>query len=400
MPKSLRPIFRDREDFPGGRTLTDATVAALDASAALIVVCSPVAATRPAVNEEVRLFRSRHPDRPVIPVIVDGTWPDNFPPALRFALAADGSVTDRPISILGPDLRDAADGRTLGLAKTIAGLTGLDTDDVFRRAERARRRRMKITAAVAGFCLLLAVLAGASAVYAWRQLKTNEAFLSATLKRATDIVNNAVALAEKYGVPRSATLTLLSIAEGSFDDMARYGTPTLELQYQKASMRIQFAHNYAMLGDTGKQLAHAQDAYHLLAGLAAARPDNNGYQDSLAAAFDEIGNVQAARGDLPAALISYRQSLAIRKRLAQSRPESAGLQLDLATSHEMVGNAEMAGGDLPAALKSFLDSLAVRQRNSQSGPGNGAAAQFVCVVQQGRENADGAGRSDGRTEIL
>ena len=112
VPKSLRPIFRDREDFPGGRTLTDATVAALDASAALIVVCSPVAATRPAVNEEVRLFRSRHPDRPVIPVIVDGTWPDNFPPALRFALAADGSVTDRSISILGPDLRDAADGKT------------------------------------------------------------------------------------------------------------------------------------------------------------------------------------------------------------------------------------------------------------------------------------------------
>jgi hypothetical protein len=72
-PKTLRPIFRDREDFSGGHSLTDATVAALDASAALIVICSPVAATRPAVNEEVRLFRSRHPQRPVIPVIVDGT---------------------------------------------------------------------------------------------------------------------------------------------------------------------------------------------------------------------------------------------------------------------------------------------------------------------------------------
>ena len=95
-PKALRPIFRDREDFSGGHTLTDATVAALDASAALIVLCSPVAAGRPAVNEEVRLFRSRHPDRPVIPVIIDGTWPENFPPALRFEVDEDGSVTDRP----------------------------------------------------------------------------------------------------------------------------------------------------------------------------------------------------------------------------------------------------------------------------------------------------------------
>ena len=214
MPKTLRPIFRDREDFSGGHTLTDATVAALDASAALIVLCSPVAASRPAVNEEVRLFRSRHPDRPAIPVIVDGTWPDNFPPALRFELAADGSVTDRPMTILGPDLRDAADGKTLGLAKTIAGLTGLGADDVFRRAERARRRRTRIWGGVAGFCLSLAVLASGSAVYAWQQLKTNEAFLNATLKTATDIVNTAVAQAEKYRVPRAATLELLTKAEG------------------------------------------------------------------------------------------------------------------------------------------------------------------------------------------
>ena len=53
VPKTLRPIFRDRDDFSGGHTLTDATIVALDASAALIVVCSTVAATRPAVNEEV-----------------------------------------------------------------------------------------------------------------------------------------------------------------------------------------------------------------------------------------------------------------------------------------------------------------------------------------------------------
>ena len=36
VPKTLRPIFRDREDFSGGHSLTDATIAALDASAALI----------------------------------------------------------------------------------------------------------------------------------------------------------------------------------------------------------------------------------------------------------------------------------------------------------------------------------------------------------------------------
>jgi hypothetical protein len=68
VPKALRPVFRDREDFSGGHSLTDATIAAIDTSAALIVLCSPIAADRPVSNEEVRLFRARHPDRPVIPI--------------------------------------------------------------------------------------------------------------------------------------------------------------------------------------------------------------------------------------------------------------------------------------------------------------------------------------------
>ena len=97
---------------------------------------------------------------------------------------------------------------------------------------------------------ILAVAATGSAIYAWQQLKTNEAFLTATLKTATEIVDAAVAQAEKYGVPRTATLSLLTKAEDLFDNMAELGRPTPELSYQKAWMLIQFARNYAVLGDT------------------------------------------------------------------------------------------------------------------------------------------------------
>jgi hypothetical protein len=200
VPKTLRPIFRDREDFSGGHSLTDATIAALDASAALIVLCSPESASRPAVNEEVRLFRFHHPDRLVIPVIIEGVAPHNFPAALRFELDQHGGITRRPITILGPDLRENGDGRNLGLAKTIAGLTGLATNDIFRRAERARRRRTWLWGTITGFCLLLAILATASAFYAWQQLKANEAFLNATLKNATEIVNTAIAQADSRAI--------------------------------------------------------------------------------------------------------------------------------------------------------------------------------------------------------
>ena len=44
IPASLRPIFRDRDEFIAGDTLSSQTIAALDATAALILLCSPAAA--------------------------------------------------------------------------------------------------------------------------------------------------------------------------------------------------------------------------------------------------------------------------------------------------------------------------------------------------------------------
>ena len=73
IPKILHPIFRDRNDFDAGSSLGAETGIALDGSAALVLLASPHAARSKYVNEEVRLFKLRHPDRPVIPLIIDGT---------------------------------------------------------------------------------------------------------------------------------------------------------------------------------------------------------------------------------------------------------------------------------------------------------------------------------------
>jgi hypothetical protein len=47
---SDNPIFRDRDDFTAGHSLSEQTLAALDASAALIVLGSPDAAKSHYVN--------------------------------------------------------------------------------------------------------------------------------------------------------------------------------------------------------------------------------------------------------------------------------------------------------------------------------------------------------------
>ena len=197
-------------------------------------------------------------------------------------------------------------------------------------------------AALAGVFLLLAVAASGSAAYAWQQLKTNEAFLNATLKRATEIIDEAVAQAEKYNVPRAATLSLLVKAEGLFDDMAQFGRPTPELRYRKALMLIQFARNYEILGDTDKRFARAKEAYRLLAGLAAEKPDDITYQGDLSTAYTEVGDVLKARGNLSEALQAYRDGFAITDRLVKLDLGNGKWQFNLSISYGRIGDVLVA----------------------------------------------------------
>ncbi len=361
VPKSLRPIFRDRDDFTAGHTLNDQTLAALAASHALIVICSPAAAKSHYVDEEIRLFKSRHPERPVVPLIVAGK-PDDaelecFPPALKFKLDANGKLKKEPIALLAADAREAGDGKQLALAKIVAGLLGVSSDDIFRRAERERRRRGRVRNAIIATLAVLAVAASASAVYAWQQLKTNEAFLTATLKTASGIVDQAVSQAERFGVPRTATLALLIRAEELFDNMALLGSLTPELRYQKAWMLIQFARNYGVVGDTANWRRRALAANQIFAGLATESPDELRYQRGLLAAQNEVGQVFMAQGNLAEALAFYRDALATAERLATADPGNVSLQRDLSVSNERIGDVLVAQGDLDAALEQYRASL-------------------------------------------
>jgi len=428
VPKTLRPIFRDREDFSGGHNLTDATLAALDASAGLIVLCSPVAANRPVVNEEVRLFRSRHPDRPVVPVMIDGTWPDNFPPALRWEFAADGTLTDRAVIFLGPDLRESGDGKNLGLAKTVAGLIGVSTDDVYRRAERARRRQGRRRAAVAAVFAGLAVL---GAFFFWQSHQQQQTLAEvAALVERYNLANPAQAATP--GAKESLTQAITAIAEGAATD-PRYAK-ALELLKEGKPAEAEpllkaVAEDKARRAD--KDAKDAAAAYRNLASIAAvsdpararqyyaeaARLEpselwgmylNGWYQeeagglDAAQAAFAHViaaakpgadddalfgskvgmGDIQQQRGDLSAALVSYQAAELIAGGLVKSNPGDAGWQRALSVSYNKVGDVQVAQGDLAGALKSYRDSLAIRDRLAKSDPGNAGWQRDLSVVYE------------------
>jgi hypothetical protein len=156
IPQRLIPIFRDREELPSAGDLGEKIREALEASHALVVVCSPHAARSPWVNEEVRAFKALGRSHRVFPLIVDGepyasgrySGPEEcFPPALRFAVAADGVVTSQRADPLAADVRDGKDGRSNARLKLIAGILGVGFDHL-RRRELARQRRKNLMASL------------------------------------------------------------------------------------------------------------------------------------------------------------------------------------------------------------------------------------------------------------
>ncbi len=433
VPEALRPIFRDRQDFDAGASLGEKTIAVLDDSAALIVLASPHSARSHYVNEEVRLFRSRHPDRPVIPLIIEGKPGDPqgecFAPAVRFAVASDGAITESPDDVLAADLREEGDGFELAIAKIVARLIGLPPDDVYRRAERERRRQGRIRNTVAAVIAVLAVVGG---IFFWQshQQRATLAEVAALVDRYS-LVNPAQARVP--GAKHSLAEAITAIAEGAATD-PRYATALELLKAGKAAeaelLLKAVADDKASRAE--KDAKDAAAAYRTLASIAAvsdtarareyyaqaARLDPSdiegmwqhgwfqqqaGHLDAAQAAFarviaaakpgvddvqfvrakNGIGDIEMLRGNLGAALAVYQEAATFAERLVKSDPGNADLQRGLGISYVNIGYVQLAQGNLPAALASYQAALAIMAGLAKADPGNALAQRGLASSYSG-----------------
>jgi hypothetical protein len=143
--RRLSPIFKDREELPAARDLSDQVRAALAASDCLIVACSPAAAASPWVAREIETFRTLHPGRPILAALIQGEPTEAFPAALY-----EGGAEP-----LAADFRKDGDGDRLAFLKLVAGIAGVGVDQLIQRDAQRRLRGVMAVTAVA----LVAVVA-------------------------------------------------------------------------------------------------------------------------------------------------------------------------------------------------------------------------------------------------
>ncbi len=170
IPSKLYPIYRDRTDMPVG-VLDDRIAAALAESENLVVLCSTSAATSRWVAQECNAFiESGRTDR-IYPVIA---------PNLPQSADLEGDFFPSPLrgrNLLAADLRQIklptgkiiGDGRRFGVLKLIAGLLGIDLDELIARETVRARKRLLTVMGVVGLSIIALIAAGGLAVnQTWR----------------------------------------------------------------------------------------------------------------------------------------------------------------------------------------------------------------------------------------
>jgi tetratricopeptide (TPR) repeat protein len=123
-------------------------------------------------------------------------------------------------------------------------------------------------------------------------------------------------------------------------------------------------------GDLPAALVAYRESLAIIRRLAEANPADANWQRDLSVRHHNVGDALSDQGDLPRALAAYREALAISRRLAEADPANTNRQRDLSVGHNKVGNVLSDQGDLPGALAAYREMLAISRRLAEADPAN------------------------------
>jgi tetratricopeptide (TPR) repeat protein len=364
-PAALKPVFLDRAELPSSSDLAGTVRAALEESAALIVICSAAAAQSRWVNEEVRAFKALGRGSRIFCLVVEGepVTGECFPPALRYEVQ-DGTVTDKPAGEpLAADVRPGKDDRTSARLKIVAGLLGVPLDRLRQRELARRQRRLAVITAVSvAGCVAFGALAFAALrarTEAERQRLIAEQ-QALTARRTADFMKSLFAVADPSEA-RGNSITAREV----LDRGAR------QIESQLKDTPLVRADLTTTLGEVYASLGLYNESMKLL-GYAAAIPAVS--PDVAARTLVAFGELQYERGDYAAALSALGQAT---RALGTPGVSDASLQMRALSTFADVYYAQ---DNISKARHYFEQVLALASRQSMRDPSMRARA-FEGIAQ-------------------
>ncbi len=416
LAKRLGSVFRDRWDADASVDLGAELRAALEASDALIVLCSPASARSRWVGEEILSFKRLGRADRLFPVLIDGLPQAHdaalapagaFHPALFLRWSESLGQFERELhEPLAPDLRESGDGLRFSVLKLVAALTGVPLTLLTQRQAEAERRERNIARAIAAAMAVLALGATVAGWASWRSAALARERLENAVEMAARRIDDAAAFQDRYGVPSDVIRLLLDGARQDFDELTADAAEAPTLALQQVRLDRLLAGHYEAVGDGDQQQALARRALERLARVPVARqwsrpstwlarlPAESAIAVERLQALSAQAQAQATRGNAPVArqtlesmmlaadaLLAREPGPVQRSLAAQARAQRARLayeagQLQLALADLQAASRVLEGGpagpnDLDAASRVSGSSAAgaTLGRGGASSPG-------------------------------
>ena len=375
VPRSLTPIFRDRHELAASSDLGQTIRLSLKQSRFLIVLCSPAAAASRWVNEEILAFKKLHGERCVLAAIVAGEpWASEmagreaeecFPPALREKIDRKGQPTGKRAEPIAADLRDDRDGREAGKLKLVAGMLGVGLDDLVRREQQRRQKRLTYLAAasLAGMTAAsgLAVFAFDKRDEARDQRREAEGLVGFMLGDLRDKLEPIGRLDALDAVGSQALLYFEKQDKSELSDAAlAQRSKALNLLGQISTAR----------GDTDGALSRYREAMRSTAELVGRSPSDPQRLFDHAQNVFWMGELMRTRGRMDQAEAAYREYKNLADRMVASDPANPKWQMEELYAKENIGIVLYSQRRFSEAAREFDEALSPMEELAAKNPGN------------------------------
>jgi tetratricopeptide (TPR) repeat protein len=360
VPARLAPIFRDREELPAATDLSETVREALARSGALIVLCSPAAATSLWVAEEIETFRRLHSDRPILAAILEGDPPDCFPQVLR-AFGQDGTWHEP----LATDLRRHRDGARLGLLKLVAGITGVGLDALVQRdAARKIRRIMAVTAVALAATLGMAALTWV-ALDARREAERRRADSEGLVEFMQTDLRERLRGVGRLDIMREVNRRALA----HFDLQGARGDVSPGTGIRRARTLQAIGEDEVTRGNHGEALPRFREAHRITAALLAEAPEDPERLFAHAQSEYWLGQVDDLGGNPGRAFAAYQRYHRLAEHMNRLAPNNPRYLGELAYAESNLGIANLGGLNRPGPARGhFQRSLGLFLRLARLQP--------------------------------
>lgn len=318
--KDIHRAFRDTEELPVSRILTDTIDNALRSTHSLIVVCSTDTPSSEWVDREVSTFIELGRAEHIFPLLISGDPEVSFPPSLKQV----PDIMDRVMDIRTPGnpVRKMIAKEDPELLKIIADVTGCPLRELQREHSLRKTRRFAARAAAAAAAFLLV---GAVSLGLMHRAQNYRDQARAAERSSMQVLQELTySLPDKLtGIPGA-----YSKISGILEENARQINEILLLSTDKTTAQYDVAANFeklatamGVLGSYSEAADYQQQAIDLYIPLCQASGDNA----PLASAKNNYGNVLNAAGRYEEAAQAFQEAIALQREIPGDRVTLAAM---------------------------------------------------------------------------